>query len=242
MRIKHVIATIIALIGMGCLSARAQTDSTVLKIIEENHEIITQKYKAYKTYAHEIRLGIGDGFFDTIAFPDTPHRPYSTAAPGITFLEEHNHKFLPHFFAEYNWTPDESRWGFGVLADFFGFKWDDVSYLGGSDDPVSTEEQNCYNIAVMGHIRYNWYRKGPNWRVYSALHLGLDINTGSETDMYGRKTEVGFAFSPTILGVQYGYGHFFAAAELGSHFAFKDALNLYSAFSKILTVSAGVRF
>ena len=241
MRVKPTILAILAFLGLACMSAEAQTDSTVAKIISENHEIIARKAGIVKPYAHEIRLGVGDGFFDTVAFPDTPHRPYSTAPAGITFVEQQNHSYLPHFFLEYNWTPD-NRWSFGAMVDFFGFQWDNVSYQGGSDDPVSTSHENCYNYAVMGHARFNWYRKSDKWCVYSAFHAGLDINTGTETDMYGRQTEVGIAFAPTLLGVQYGYKHFFVAGELGSHFAFKDALNLYSALSKIVSISAGVRF
>ena len=241
MKIRSVIASLIALLGIGCLGAKAQTDSTVLKIIEENHEIIESKYTTYRTYHHEIRLGVGDGFFDTVAFPDSPHRPYSMAPGSMSFTEQQDHSYLPHFFAEYNWIPD-NKWSFGVMVDFFGFKWNNVSYVAGSDDPVSVDPQDCYNIAVMGHMRYNWYRQGATWRVYSAFHAGLDINTGSETDMYGKKTELGIAFSPTLLGVQYGYKHFFTSAEIGSHFAFRDALNLYSALSKIISISAGVRF
>ena len=239
MRRARIIFAII--LGLLSLTARAQTDSTVAKVIAENHEMIVRKTAGPKAYQHEIRLGVGDWFFDTVAFPDTPHRLYSSASPGVTFVEEQNHRFLPHIFLEYNWTPD-NRWSFGVMLDFFGFNWDKVSYNGGSDAPVSSEPQNCYNYAVMGHFRYNWYRKSETWRVYSAFHAGIDINTGSEVDMYGRKTEVGIAFAPTLLGVQYGYKHFFAAAELGAHFALKDQLNLYSALSKLVTVSAGVRF
>ena len=241
MRFKAVIAALSALLGLACLDAFAQTDSTVLKIIAENHEIVARKTGVAKVYPHEFRIGAGDWFFDTVAFPDTPHRPYSMYTPRMTYVEQRNHSFLPHIFAEYNWTPD-NKWSFGLMLDFFGFKWENVAYNGGSDDPVSVEPADCYNYAVMGHVRYNWYRKSETWRVYSALHLGVDINTGSEIDMYGKQTELGLAFSPTLLGVQYGYGHFFASAELGSHFAFKDALNLYSALSKIITVSAGVRF
>ena len=241
MKLKPVIAALFALLGLSCLDSAAQTDSTVLKVIAENHEIIARKAGIIKPYQHEIRIGVGDGFFDTIAFPDTPHRPYSTATPGVNYVEEQNHSFIPHIFAEYNWTPD-NKWSFGVQFDFFGFKWNNVTYTGGSDDPVSVDPANCFNYALMGHLRYNWYRKSQTWRVYSALHMGIDINTGSEIDMYGKKTEVGIAFSPTLLGVQYGYKHFFVAGELGSHFALRDALNLYSALSKIVSISAGVRF
>ena len=241
MNLKTVIAVLLGLSGLACLDSWAQTDSTVARIIAENHEIVARKSGVFSAYRHEIRLGVGDGFFDTVAFPDTPHRPYSTATAGTTFIEEQNHSFLPHFFAEYNWTP-ENRWSFGLQVDFFGFKWNKVTYQGGSDDPVSVEPADCYNYAVMGHVRYNWFRKNETWRVYSALHLGVDINTGSEIDMYGKQTELGVAFSPTLLGVQYGYKHFFAAAELGAHFALKDPLNLYSALSKLVSISGGVRF
>ncbi|MBO4465099.1 MAG: hypothetical protein J5748_00275 [Bacteroidales bacterium] len=241
MRFKPVIAVLLGLFGLACLDSSAQTDSTVAKIIAENHEIIARKAGTFTAYQHEFRLGVGDGFFDTVAFPDTPHRPYSTAPAGATFVEQQGHSFLPHFFAEYNWTPD-NKWSFGLQVDFFGFKWHNVTYQSGSDDPVSDEPADCYNYAVMGHFRYNWYRKNETWRVYSALHMGIDINTGSEIDMYGRQTELGIAFAPTLLGVQYGYKHFFVAGELGAHFALKDQLNLYSALSKLASISAGVRF
>lgn len=240
MKLKTFIASITVL--LGCLTANAQTDSTVTKIIEENHKVIESKTNSQDFYHHEIRLGIGEGFSDRVAFPDTPHRSYAALPSDVSFLEEHNHRYLPHLFTEYNWTPKGSRWGFGALADFFAFDWDDVTYKGGSDTPDKVEHQHCINVALMGHIRYRWNKNADRWQVYSALHVGFDINTGSETDIYGRKTEVGLAFAPTVLGISRSWGHFVVALETGAHFALKDSGNVYSALSKLVTFSAGYRF
>lgn len=240
MKIKTAIASLILL--LGCLHANAQTDTTVARIIEANHQAIEAKTLSRDTFRHEIRLGIGDGFYDKVAFPDSPHRPYASAPGGSAFEEEQNHRYLPHFFAQYTWSPSKSRFGFGAGIDFFAFDWDDVTYRGGSDDPVSNEHQNCFNIALMAGFRYRWNKQSDRWLIYSALQAGVDINTGSETDMYGKRTELGFAFAPTLLGVSYGFGNYFAAVDFGAHFAFKDAMNLYSAFSKIVSISAGYRF
>ena len=240
MKIKTAIASLILL--LGCLHANAQTDTTVNRIIEANHRAIEAKTVQTPLYSHEIRLGIGDGFYDKVAFPDTPHRPYASALGDSAFEEEQNHRYLPHLFAQYTWSPSKSRFGFGAGIDFFAFDWDDVTYRGGSDNPVSSEHQNCFNIALMAGIRYRWNKQSDRWLIYSALQAGVDINTGSETDMYGKRTELGFAFAPTLLGVSYGFGNYFAAVDFGAHFAVKDAMNLYSAFSKIVSISAGYRF
>lgn len=238
MRIKPVISLLLLLI---CLAARAQQDTVVIRLIEENH-LLTEAREEQKSpaFRHEFRLGVGDCFTDHLIFPDNPHRSYASVSAGAVYVESRNHRYLPHFFAGYDFTP-AGKWTFGIDFDFSAFKWQDEIYSGGSDTPVTVEEQNCANFALLAHVRRNW-RSDGNWKIYSAIGLGIDINTGSETDMYSRKTELGMALSITSFGVQYATGRFFVSAELGNHFAFLDSMNVYAAFSKLLSLSAGYRF
>lgn len=194
----------------------------------------------WKRYRHRIKIGVGDMYTDALAFGESPHRSYVSLPDSYHFLEQQDYNYCPHIFAEYSLRLS-SRIEIGLQGDFFSFDWKDVMYQGGSDDPVETISQWCSNYALMPHIMYIWHERGC-WRLYSTIRAGLAVNTGSQTDIWGDKTVYGVAWSPTLIGVDYARGDFFMAAEIGSHIALANDYTIFSALSKAVSVSVGVRF
>ena len=133
--------------------------------------------------------------------------------------------YLPHMYAEYDYT----IWPWlsvGAQVDFSGFWWDD---------------DNCYNIAVMPHLRFNWLRR-DGLSLYSALRAGVDINTGTETNVQGNTTDTGLALGSTFLGISCGRGPVFATVELAPITAMKGRSIVFLAGSRLISFSLGYRF
>lgn len=179
-------------------------------------------------------------YTDALAFGESPHRSYISLPESYHFLEQQDYNYCPHVFAEYSFRLS-SRIEIGLQGDFFSFDWKDVRYKGGSDEPVEITSQWCSNYALMPQIMYIWREKGC-WRLYSTIRAGLAVNTGSQTDIWGDKTVYGVALSPTLIGTDYARGDFFMAAEIGSHIALANDYTIFSALSKAVSVSVGVRF
>lgn len=194
----------------------------------------------WKRYRHRIKIGVGDMYTDAMAFGESPHRSYISLPESYHFLEQQDYNYCPHVFAEYSFRLS-SKIEIGIQGDFFSFDWKDVRYQGGSDEPVEVTSQWCSNYALMPQIMYIWKENGY-WRLYSTLRAGLAVNTGSQTDIWGNKTVYGVALSPTLIGVDYARGDFFVAAEIGSHIALANDYTIFSALSKAVSVSVGVRF
>ncbi len=191
------------------------------------------------TYRHFIKIGIGDMYTDAILFPDSQRRDYTCLPSESYFLEQQEHRYCPHLFAEYSYRLSR-RLEIGAQVDFSAFRWKDVTYQGGTAEPVSEQKQWCCNWAFMPELLIHWYDHG-HWNCYSTVRLGVSLNTGSEVDPDGYKTQVGYALSPTFVGIRYSLGRFFISAEVGQHFALRDSFSIYSAFSKAFTLSAGVK-
>lgn len=194
----------------------------------------------WKRYRHKIRIGVGDMYTDALAFGESPHRSYVSLPESYHFLEQQDYNYCPHIFAEYSFRLFP-KIEIGLQGDFFSFDWKDVRYRGGSDEPVEVVSQWCSNYALMPQIMYIW-KENVHWRLYSTLRAGLAVNTGSQTDIWGNKTVYGVAWSPTLLGVDYARGDFFMAAEIGSHIALANSYTIFSALSKAVSLSVGVRF
>lgn len=190
-------------------------------------------------YRHSLKLGIGDMYTDAVAFPDSPRRSYAFLPSSYTFTEQQSHRYCPHLFVEYSFRIT-GKISVGFQTDFFSFSWKDVSYSGGSDTPTLEQSQWCTNWAFMPQAAWMWAESG-SWSFYSTLRGGLALNTGSQTDTYGRKTVLGYALSPTVFGVSYDVDRFFFSAEVGAHFALHDNFAIFSALSKLFTFSAGIR-
>lgn len=175
--------------------------------------------------ANEFRLGIGDWIFEASYF--------RTAGDG-------NYRYIPHIFAEYNRQLLPWLWA-GAQVDFGGFSWDSVSIRGGSNLVTESSSENCYNISILPSLRFDWFRT-EYLKMYSALRVGIDINTGSETDMFGKKTVVAPCFTPAVLGITVGKGNILGSLELGGLYALRNKNLVYMFGSRLISASISFRF
>lgn len=206
---------------------------------EKKEEKPSRQYNTVE-FRNEVRIGIGDNGFEKTFFGNSVHMSYVDRPESATYLEKQNHKYVPHVFAEYDYNL--LPWlSLGGQIDFSGFSWDNQYYRGGSDTIVKSEEQNCYNIVIQGICRFNWLRR-KHFMLYSGIGLGMDINTGTEVDPYGKKTIPGIAVSPILLGLRGGAGHWFGALEFGGINALKDPSQLLLVGARTLSLSAGYKF
>lgn len=188
---------------------------------------------------HEVRIGIGENTMQRVAFRDTPHSTYSNLPSG-SFKESQGHSYIPHFFVEYNYNI--KKWlSVGAQLDLSGFSWTDCYYNAGSDIIARSEAQNCINACILPQVRFNWLRK-QYFTMYSAIRAGIDINGGTETDVYGHKTVCVPAVAPAFIGINAGKGRYFGAVEISPILAFKNQHMVYLPMSRIISISGGIRF
>jgi len=199
-------------------------------------------YRQYDTidYRNELRIGIGGTGFERTYFPNSVHMNYTDRPATATYLEKQNHKYIPHLFIEYDYTL--LPWlSLGGQVDFSGFSWDNHYYRGGSNVIIMTEPQNCYNIVIQALCRFNWLRR-KHMMLYSGIGLGADINTGTEVDPYGKTTICGIAFTPVLIGISAGAGHWFGSFEVSGLNAMKDPSQILLLGGRMFSLSAGFRF
>lgn len=166
---------------------------------------------------HEFRIGWGDMMYETAVYHNTNHR--------------FDYKYTGHIFAEYMYRP--SYWfAVGMGADFEEVLWTDASLGRG---------RNYWNLSLLPTLRFSWVHK-PYVNLYSSLSPGLCINSGTETDIKGRKTALSPALGLTLMGIQIGNAHWFGTIEVGGLNALMSAQEIYMAGSRIFSVSLGYRF
>jgi len=191
-------------------------------------------------YRQEVRIGIGGLAFERTYFANSSHLSYLDRPQSATYMEKQNHRYIPHIFAEYDYT--FRPWlTVGCQVDFSGFSWQNQFFHGGSNTPYLTEEQNCYNIVIQANCRFNWLRR-EHWMLYSGLGLGTDINTGTEADPYGNKTLVGVAVTPVVIGISAGAGHWFGSIDFNGINAMKDPARIFIVGGRLISISAGFKF
>lgn len=191
-------------------------------------------------FKNEVRLGIGGIGFERTFFGSSVHMSYTDRPESVTYLEKQNHRYFPHIFAEYDYNL--LPWlSVGGQIDFSGFTWDNHYYDGGYDIIMRTERQNCYNIVLQAICRFNWLRR-EHFTLYSSIGLGMDINTGTEIDPYGKATVPGIAVTPILLGIRGYKGPWFGAFEFGGINAMKDPTQIFLLGARSLSLSAGYRF
>lgn len=194
---------------------------------------------------HEIRVGWGDQLFETMAWHEPSTMTIIPANPYLSpqdFREQRkeNYTYYQHVFAEYHYRSND-WFSVGVMLDGSGFSWENVVRDGkGSQvgDPVA---QYCLNMVLMPTMRFTYYWH-ENVNIYSGLGFGMDVNSGTETDIRGRKTVVGAVADLRLLGVSANYKRCFAAVEIGGMIALENANAIFLFGSKMFTASIGVRF
>ena len=190
--------------------------------------------------ANEFRLGIGDWIFEASYFRTTGVGNYQDRPSGTIYHEKQNYRYIPHIFAEYNRQLRPWLWA-GAQVDFGGFSWDSVSIPGGTNTITESSSENCYNISILPSLRFDWFRT-EYFKMYSALRVGIDINTGSETDMFGKKTVVAPCFTPAVLGITAGKGNIFGNLEIGGLYALRNKNLVYMFGSRLISASISFRF
>lgn len=166
---------------------------------------------------HEVRIGWGDMLFETAVWHNN--------------RQATDYRYTGHIFAEYQYRL--RHWlSVGMQTDY-----EQVLWTAPSDNTAHT----FYNVGLLPTVRFTYFFS-EYVNLYSALLFGLNINGGSETDMYGRKVDCSPAFGFTALGVSVGNNHWFGAAEIGGLNALMSKDEIYMIGSRLFTVSVGYRF
>ena len=188
---------------------------------------------------HELSLGVGDQLFESLVWQN-PQFIVDNMGSDWSNVYRERYRYSQHWFFDYYHNLSE-RLALGVRADFSACLWDEV-LRSGTGSEIS-READCFfmNISLLPKVRWSWYHSDA-LRVYSALGIGLNINTGTEADAYGHKTACALAVDLTLAGVQYSFGQWYAFGELGGLTSLKDKNTIYMLGSRIISLGVGLKF
>ena len=128
------------------------------------------------TIPHELRVGWGDQMFETLMWHDIGHPSILSPTYQATYNERF--RYTQHWFAEYLYRLNY-RYSFGLLMDYSGVFWDRVLRNGRGKVLQRKMNRAFHNIAIVPTVRFSYHR----WdyvSFYSAIGVGLNINTGTE--------------------------------------------------------------
>lgn len=188
---------------------------------------------------HEVRIGWGDQMFEKFIWHN-PQYIVNTMQDTDMLPYKENYRYTQHIFAEYQYRL-KSWLGLGLMFDGSAVLWDNT-LRNGKGSLVKTEGKQYFaNLAIVPTIRFTYF----NWKyisMHSGLGIGMNINTGTETDGYGKHTVACPAINLNLFGASFNYEQWFAAVELGGLYALKGAQECYMLNSKLVSVSIGIRF
>lgn len=194
---------------------------------------------AYLHQHNELRIGWGDQLFESLVW----HNPTYIVKTMPTSYEQvyhENYRHDQHVWIEYQWR--FKHWvSFGGMVDWSDVRWDDVTRNGAGVEVAREGGHWFYNLVIMPTVRFTYFHH-ENVNLYSGLGVGMDINGGSETDGWGRKTDVGVAINVTVFGVSANYQRWFWTVDFGGLYAMKNSNTIFMASSRIMNVGLGVRF
>lgn len=192
---------------------------------------------------HEVRVGWGDQMFESLIWqvtsPIVVYPENIVINPG-NFIQSRNEQFTytQHWFAEYQYRVN--HWfGAGLMLDGSGVLWKNV-VRDGYGNVKETTNHDFYNILILPTCRFT-YCNIKYLSLYSAVGVGLDINGGTESNEYGKKTDFSAAFSLTLLGISANYQRWFWTFEFGGAYALKGQNDVFLLSSRMFTLSLGVR-
>ena len=191
---------------------------------------------AYDKMPHDLRIGVGDQLFETLIWRDRGH--YQHMPENYEALYDENYRYTQHCFVEYLYNFNYC-YALGLQVDYSGVIWDQVLRNGRGEEISREKGKNFHNIAIMPTVRFSYYHH-DYLSLYSALGVGLNINTGSEL-INGCKTKLAPAGHITLLGMRVGKGRFYGAVEVGAMVALNNAFEVYMFGSRLFTASFGVR-
>lgn len=212
-------------------------DSTHVEIRQYKDSVREVRRHAYDSIPHEIRIGWGDQSFETIAWRDMGHPTVMPPTYQNTYNE--HFRYTQHLFAEYIYNATY-RYSFGALIDYSGVLWDQVLRDGTGVELQRKQNRSFHNIVIMPEVRFSYLHK-EYVSCYSALGVGLNINTGTEVDYRGRRTAIAPAVNISLFGLRVGQGRWYGAIEIGGMISLTNTNEVYMLGSRIFTASVGAR-
>jgi len=194
---------------------------------------------AYLNARNEVRIGWGDQLFESLMWHN-PTNIITTMPTNWSNTYHENYRHYQHLWAEYQWRA-KSWFNIGAMADFSMVQWDDITRNGKGIETARSKNHNFYNIVIMPTIRFTYYHH-PYVNLYSGLGIGMCINSGTETNGKGNKTDIGAAVNFTVFGISANYNRLFWTVDFGGMTALRDFNTIFMLSSRMINVSMGVRF
>jgi hypothetical protein len=191
----------------------------------------------YDATPHSLRIGWGDQMFETLIWHERGY--YTTLPDSYEISYDENFRYTQHWFAEYLYSINYS-YSFGIMFDYSGVLWDSVVRDGQGVEKARESNKNFHNIAIVPMVNFAYCHRNY-FSLYSALGVGLNINTGSEMDYKGRYTAVAPLVNLTLLGMRVGDNIWYGAIEVGGMFSLNYGYEVYMLGSRLFTASVGVR-
>ena len=193
----------------------------------------------YLNQRNEIRVGWGDQLFESLIWHN-PTQITKTMPVSYTQTYAENYHHDQHIWLEYQYR-FRSWFSLGGMIDLSEVHWEMVTRNGAGVETARDKGHYFYNIVIMPTIRFTYFHH-EYVNLYSGLGIGLGINGGSETNGYGRHTDVGAAVNITVFGVSANYQRWFWTVDFGGLYSLKDANTIFMASSRIINVGLGARF
>ena len=185
----------------------------------------------------EISFGWGDQMFETAVWHKVP-QVYGLLPESEIVNSNEEYKYSQHWFLEAGYNIN--GWlKIGGMADVSGVYWKNVTHNGKGDFLQENGKCHFTNVSVMPTFRFTYLRK-PHVMLHSGVGFGFNINTGTETDFRGKKTEVAPAGYLNFVGVTGQYNRFFATLDLGMLVSVRSISEVYLAGSRLVSVGVGI--
>lgn len=189
---------------------------------------------------HEVRLGWGDQLFEMLAWREEAAKAVGHLPEEKTFRYDENFRYTQHIFAEYQYRFN-SWFGFGGMIDGSSVYWDRVTRNGLGGALETEKNRNFFNLVIMPTVRFTYF-----WHeyvnIYSGLGFGMNINGGTEKDMYGHRVVCAPVLDLRLLGIGVNYQRYFINIDFGGTYSLLDTNTIFMANSRIITASIGARF
>ena len=212
-------------------------DSMRLEVRAYRDSLREARRHMYDSMPHDLRIGVGDQLFETLMWRDRGH--YQNMPEWYEAPYDENFRYTQHCFVEYMYNFNYC-YSLGLLVDYSGVIWDRVVRNGKGEELSREVDRNFHNIAIVPTVRFSYYHH-DYVSLYSALGVGLNINTGSEMDYKGRYTAVAPVANITLLGIRVGNNIWYGAVEVGGMFSLNYGYEVYMLGSRLFTASVGVR-
>lgn len=190
-------------------------------------------------WRHEISLGVGDQLFESLVWQNPPYIVNNMPQEWRGVYKE-RYRYTQHWSLNYYYNHN-SWFSCGIQADISACLWDDVKRNGLGQELNRNKNSNFWNLTLMPCLRFWWFRY-EYVGMYTNLGFGLCLNGGSETDYKGRHTAAAMAFDLGLVGLQCNYKRYFAFAQLGGLYAFRNKNTIYMLNSRIVSAGIGIKF